>query len=96
MKFLITLIFSVLVAAGCGKPAETHSSSGVIKEIRNNGKILVIDHREFPGFMEAMTMGFEVSDLKLSEGLKVGDTVDFTIQQGKEAWPIVAMKKVGN
>lgn len=76
-------------------PAAVHATTGVIKEIKQEGRVLVIAHEEFPGFMEAMTMGFELKDPKKAEGLKAGDKVQFSIQEAKDAWPIVEIKKVG-
>jgi hypothetical protein len=73
----------------------SHSSSGVIKQVREGGKVLVIDHQEFPGFMEAMTMPFEVENAALAAGLEPGDIVDFTIKKVANGYPIVEIKKTG-
>jgi ribosomal 50S subunit-recycling heat shock protein len=44
--------------------------------------------------MNAMTMPFEVADLKLSKGIKVGDHIRFTITQKGDFWPITAIKRL--
>jgi Cu/Ag efflux protein CusF len=73
----------------------THSSVGVIKGFGEARKTVIIQHQAFPdGFMEAMTMTFELDDPGLSKDLKPGDTVAFTIQAKGDGFPIVAMSKL--
>jgi protein SCO1 len=45
---------------------------GVIKELEADGKTAVIRHEAIPGYMQAMTMPFEVRDTNLLRGLKPG------------------------
>lgn len=86
------LLVSVLLAtaAACGAPdrpaaataaspmgAEEHATRGKIKEIRDNG-VVVIAHDEIPGYMRAMTMAFDVESKKLLDGVAAGDRVAFT------------------
>ena len=98
MKKLSIALLGLTLALGlgaCQKAApETHSSTGVIREIQSQGKILVISHQAFPGWMEAMTMPFELKDLKMGEGLKAGDKVDFTLTAQENAFSITAIKKI--
>jgi Cu/Ag efflux protein CusF len=53
---------------------------------------LVVDHKEIPGFMEAMTMGYKVAPASLLDKLKAGDTVRFTIDTQQKA--IVKIEKL--
>lgn len=94
-------IAGMLMAAACSSQpgsqaaplaAESHSTTGVIVQVQQDGKVLVINHKDFPGFMEAMTMPFDV-DPKLSQGLKAGDRVKFTITKTGDSWPITAISK---
>jgi Cu/Ag efflux protein CusF len=80
-------------AAEASKAAENHSSSGVIMEVKDQGKTLVIQHQDFPGFMKGMTMPFEVETPAMAQGLKVGDKVDFTISKRENGFPITQIKK---
>jgi Cu/Ag efflux protein CusF len=94
-----------LLIAGCSKApapeskpaaasqAEEHSTTGVIREVQQGGKVLVIEHQEFPGFMEAMTMPYEVTDLKLSQGLKAGDSIEFSISKAGDSWVVSKLAK---
>jgi Cu/Ag efflux protein CusF len=52
----------------------------------------VVDHKEIPGFMEAMTMGYKVDPSSLLDKLKAGDNVRFTIDTHKQA--IVKIEKL--
>jgi Cu/Ag efflux protein CusF len=40
---------------------------------------LVVDHKEIPGVMGAMTMGYTVTPPSLLDQLKAGDTIRFTL-----------------
>ncbi len=73
---------------------DSHSTTGVIKHVENNGKTLVISHQEFPDFMGAMTMPFELLDPGLSKGLEEGDQIEFTIQKTDTGYPIVKISKI--
>lgn len=74
--------------------ADSHTTTGVIEHIENNGKTLVIHHQDFPGFMKEMTMPFNLNDPAMSEGLNAGDEVEFTIRQTETGFPIVKIKKL--
>ena len=75
--------------------ADSHSTTGIIKGVEDDGKVLVIDHQEFPGFMGAMTMPFQLQDSALSAGINVGDEVEFTIKRTDTGYPVVKLKKIG-
>jgi Cu/Ag efflux protein CusF len=46
---------------------------------------IVVDHKEIPGFMEAMTMGYRVAPVSLLGGIQAGDTIRFTIDPQQKA-----------
>jgi Cu/Ag efflux protein CusF len=50
----------------------------VIATVPNSNKI-VVEHEAIKGFMDAMTMGYQVDPPTLIKGLKAGDKVHFTI-----------------
>jgi formylglycine-generating enzyme len=52
---------------------------GVLIDIRNNGRIAVINHEEIPGFMRAMTMPFEIRNPAEIKKFKPGDTISFRL-----------------
>ncbi len=53
---------------------------------------IVVDHKEIPGFMAAMTMGYPVKPAKLLQGLKAGDKIRFTIDAEQKA--IVGISRI--
>ncbi len=92
-KFLFGLFLSLALFNSAS--AESHSTTGVIQHVENNGKTLVIKHQDIPDFMGAMTMPFELEDPALSDGLKKGDQVEFTIQKTDSGYPIVKISRIG-
>jgi Cu/Ag efflux protein CusF len=44
-----------------------------------NANQIVVEHGEIKGFMDAMTMGYQIDPPTLIEGLKAGDKIHFTI-----------------
>ena len=76
---------------------------GVPKFVTGEGKVIalvpgshqiVVDHEEIKGFMDAMTMGYNVNSPSLLKGLKPGDKVRFTIDTEKRA--ITKIEKLKN
>lgn len=89
---------SVTASASTSPPktakSVTHRAHGVIKEIKDNGSVLVIKHGAIAGYMDAMTMPFSLTDSAMAKDLKVGDKVDFTLTQSGNFWPITEIHKV--
>ena len=52
---------------------------GVIESIDVENNSVTIAHEEIPGFMNAMTMAFEVLDPAQLEAVEVGEGVDFVV-----------------
>jgi len=71
-------LFALLLACG----GESYVVEGIVVEV--HPKSVVIDHREIPGFMGAMTMPFQVSDPALVEGLEPGHLVLARLEIGEE------------
>jgi Cu/Ag efflux protein CusF len=59
-----------------------------------NANQLVIEHGEIKGFMDAMTMGYQVNPPALIKGLKSGDKIRFTIDVQKKT--IIRIDKLNN
>jgi len=60
-------------------PVQVFTVKGVVKELEPDGKTAVIQHEAIPGYMQAMTMPFEVRDTNLLSGLNPGDTISFEL-----------------
>lgn len=56
-----------------------HDATGVLKSI--SGNRISVDEDEIPGFMMAMTMGYEVENTEQLKGLKEGEKVRFRLKE---------------
>ena len=68
---------------------------GIIKQIIPEKKRARITHEEIPGYMEAMTMLFDVKDARELEGLQTNDVVEFRMVVTDDDGWIENVKKVG-
>ncbi|PYM14032.1 MAG: electron transporter SenC [Verrucomicrobia bacterium] len=63
------------------------SVKGAVKELKPDGKTVVIKHEEIPNYMPAMTMPLEVKNTKELDRLQPGDQIEFRmLVMEKEAW----------
>ncbi|HEY3861009.1 MAG TPA: SCO family protein [Verrucomicrobiae bacterium] len=56
-----------------------YDAKGIVKKLESDGKTIVVSHEAIAGYMQAMTMPFEVRDTNLLRGLKTGDTIMFKL-----------------
>ena len=76
------LLLCAVSLFSCGKSepeAQRFAVRGVVQEVKEGGKVLVIDHEEIPGYMRPMIMPFRVKDASESAGLAAGDELTFTL-----------------
>lgn len=78
------LSLSILLVNACApdqsvvtQGPQTYEAVGTI--VRIEGEYVLIDHDDIPGFMDAMTMTFPVTDPSLLEGLDQGTRVSFRV-----------------
>src|SRR5882724_3695835 len=72
------------------------SVTGLVKELKPDGKTVVIQHEEIPNYMRAMTMPFEVRNTNELAGLKPGDQIKFRmLVTEKDGW-IDQLTKLGS
>jgi Cu/Ag efflux protein CusF len=108
--YLLLLIFAITAGmslcvwiAGCSSPRPAaqqgpsrYSLHGRVVSIDKANQQVVVDHKEIPVFMMAMTMGYAVKDLSLLESLSPEDqiTADVVVN-GNDRWleNIVVVKK---
>ncbi|MDB6040973.1 MAG: hypothetical protein JWM99_4814 [Verrucomicrobiales bacterium] len=82
------LLFGIiLLATSCKerssnevKGVTSYDVQGVVQEVRPAEKSLVIQHREIPGYMSAMTMLFPVRHTNLLMGLAPGSEINFLLK----------------
>ncbi|MGZ4963037.1 MAG: SCO family protein [Limisphaerales bacterium] len=80
-----------MVFCGCDKqPAEApkvFSVRGIVKEVTPADKTVTVQHEKIPGYMEAMTMPFDVKNTNELRGLKAGDHISFRmVVTTNEGW----------
>ena len=72
----------------------TYDGVGVVKATDLKRPSIEIDHQEIKGLMPAMTMEFYVKDKSLLDGLKLGDHIEFTIENGVGGVKITSIKRL--
>lgn len=94
----ISLVLWVLfgLSAGCGPaPApEVLTGEGVVEKVVIPDRRVIVAHEDIPGFMDAMTMSFEVNKPSLLHKLKPGDHIRFTLERTKLTLYLVAVEKI--
>jgi Cu/Ag efflux protein CusF len=74
-------------------PVTRHSGVGVIRSINLKEGWFEIDHEEIPGFMAAMQMQWSVKDRAMLKSVRVGDKVNFTVEDDNGTEVITELKK---
>jgi len=71
-----------------------YQGEGVVKGLDVKRPSIEIDHQEIKGLMPAMTMEFYVKDKSLLAGLKPGDHIQFTLENGVGGLKITSIKRL--
>jgi len=80
MKTEVTLTLVLLLLAAMPlSAAETHAMSGLVLKVDATHKSVTVSCNGVPGYMDAMTMPFDVRDAKILDGIKPGANIDFTV-----------------
>lgn len=92
----LNLVLALLAASGIAcRNQRVFQVKGVVREILPEAKQVRIEHEKIPGYMDAMTMAFDVREAKELAGLQPGDQVSFRmIVTDKDGW-IEQIKKIG-
>jgi Cu(I)/Ag(I) efflux system membrane protein CusA/SilA len=81
-------------AAGTSAPAMP-LVDGEVRKVDLDKGLIVLRHGDIPSIaMPAMTMGFDVADKKLLDGLKVGDKVKFQAQMVNSKATVTELKPI--
>ena len=80
-KFIAStaVIVASILAAHSILAAERYSVQGMVLKVDRSQKSFLVSHDSIPGFMQAMTMPFDVRDVKELNGLAPGAMVEFTL-----------------
>ncbi len=72
---------------------KTFDGTGIITKINLEIGSVELDHEEIKGLMPKMIMEFYVSDKKMLDGLKIGDKVNFVLEDDAGAEQIIKIKR---
>ncbi|MCY7344846.1 MAG: copper-binding protein [Pyrinomonadaceae bacterium] len=72
---------------------KTFDGTGAVTKVNLEIGSVELNHEEIKGLMPKMIMEFYVSDKKMLDQLKVGDKVDFVLEDNAGAEQIVSIKK---
>jgi protein SCO1/2 len=67
---------------------------GVVKNVA--GKTIRIEHEDIPGFMQAMTMEFEVKDPTILAGIQPEEAVEFTLERTADSIYVTGLNRMQN
>lgn len=79
-------------AAAAGVEREWHVE-GVVRAVLPEIGVVVITHGEITGYMPAMTMGFRTASPKITESVRAGDAVRFTLRGAPPNVAVTAIEK---
>lgn len=109
-EFLTWLLCAFLAGliTGCAHPDGSRGSvtrgadkldvyqvKGVVEKVEADGKSVMISHEKIPGYMDAMTMSFDVKDAKELIGLSEGDIITFRMLVNDDEGWIDRVQKIG-
>lgn len=70
--------------ASARSAARTYRVTGTVRAVNPGARIVTIRHDAIPGYMDAMTMPFEVRDQALLDDIRPGDEVEGTLRVSGE------------
>lgn len=74
--------------------AQSGSAEGVVRKVDAAAGRVIIKHGDFKGMdMQAMTMPFKVRDKALLEGVRVQDTVRFSVERDGRDYVITGLSR---
>ena len=78
-----------------GKGTSVYQVKGTVREVMPEKKTVTIAHEEIPGYMEAMTMDFSVTNAAELTGLYPGDVINFRMTVTADDGWIDQIRKTG-
>lgn len=81
MKLRTASVILLILAATRGWAVDAHAISGLVLAVDAAHRSMTVSCKSIPGYMDAMTMPFDVRDAKVLDGIRPGASIDFTLVQ---------------
>jgi len=85
---------STATTAPTAESTTTYTAEGTVRSVNPSGSHVVIQHERIPGFMDAMTMPFQVADTVSVNHLETDDRIRFTFAAGAGGTTIQSVERV--
>jgi len=96
LSLAYAVLAATLLSACAQKPDQRqYPLHGQVLSVEPARELVTLKHDDIKGFMPAMTMPYNVKDVKLLDGLAPGDVVDATLVVFSNGAHLTAIKKVG-
>lgn len=102
------LVLAAALTSSCSPPQRSDGTAvvavpasrvfdvtGVMREMKDDGRTVVIRHQAIPGYMGAMTMPFHVRNSNEVAGVRLGDEVSFRLHVTDETSWIENVRRTG-
>ena len=73
---------------------QTYTADGRVAGIEDDGRTLVVEHEEIPGYMPPMIMPFSVADSSMTASLAPGDAIQFRLAVTDDSASIIALREL--
>jgi len=100
-QFLVLVLLALVFAAACSAPpppanVREFPLTGEVLSVKPDKSELQVKHDEVKGFMDAMTMWFNIKDPRLLDGIAPGDLISATLVLTAEDSYLTAVRKTGS
>lgn len=75
---------------------KSYHGHGEVLGFQADGRVILLKHDKIEGFMDAMTMGFELKDPAAAKVFKKGDRVDFELEVANDSPLITKVTKAAH
>jgi len=73
---------------------QTYTVNGRVAGIEDDGRTLVVEHEEIPGYMPPMIMPFSVADSSMTASLETSDAIQFRLAVTDDSASIIALREL--